>query len=107
MNYLPTIFIILSFINIVYDIRCYKRKSITLDTPYKVVVKTEEYFKLQLILGLTPSIFIIIFSLLFESIGSIELYTIICIFPIVILFPYILKIISIKRKFIDILKSDF
>lgn len=107
MNYLPNIFIILSFINIIYDIKCYKRKSITLDTPHKVIVKTEEYFKLQLILGLIPSIFIIIFSLLFESIGSIALYTMICIFPTVILFPYILKKVSIKRNFIDILKSDF
>lgn len=106
MSYLPIIFIILSFINILYDIRCYKRKSITLNTPYKVIVKTQEYFKIQLILGLIPSICIIIFSLLFKFIGSLSLYTIICIFPITIAFPYLLKTVSIKGNYVDIIEPE-
>lgn len=106
MNYLPLVFIILSFINILYDIRCYRRKSIILNTPYKVVVKTDEYFKIQLILGLIPSICIIISSLLFKLIGSIALYTIICIFPITIIFPYLLKKVSVKGNYVDIIESE-
>ncbi|ELC8442659.1 hypothetical protein QYB59_001687 [Clostridium perfringens] len=106
MSYLPIIFIILSFINILYDIRCYTKKSVTLNTPYKVVVKTEEYFKIQLILGLIPSICIIIFSFLFKFIGSLASYTIICIFPTTIVFPYLLKIISIKGNYVDIIEPE-